>query len=203
MDSVHCSSKSLEIYEAIRKNKKYRYIVFRIVSDKVIDAETVGPRDNDYQQFVADLVRNGTNECRYGLFDLEYVHVCEVTKQPQKRERLVLLSWCPTAAKPKGKMQYLSYLQPFMKELKGVQYYKTVPDMFELSRERVENYFHWASEEELARNGLKWDFFRFLFSLFIFHNVLKGSLNKMHEWNIVAYLFMFLWAAVLKKSVSL
>lgn len=142
MDIVHCTPKSLDIYEAIRKSKKYRYIIFRIVFDKVIDVETVGPRDSDYQQFLADLVRNGPTECRYGLFDLEYVRVCEVTKQPQNREKLVLLSWCPTAAKPKGKMQYLSYLQPFMKQLQGVHYYKTVRDMFELSRDMVEKYFH-------------------------------------------------------------
>lgn len=142
MDIVSCSPKSLEIYEAIRKCKKYRYIIFRIVFDKVIDVETVGLRDNDYQQFLEDLMRNGPTECRYGLFDLEYNHVCDITKQPQKREKLILLSWCPTAAKPKGKIQYLSFLQPFIKQLKGVQYYKTAQDYHELSREMIENFFH-------------------------------------------------------------
>lgn len=148
MDVARCSSKSLEIYEAIRKCKKYRYIIFRIVSDKLIDAETVGPRDNDYQQFLEDLMRNGPTECRYGLFDLEYTHVCDVTNQPQKREKLILLSWCPASAKPMRKIKYLSYLQPFMKQLQGVQYYKTARDYHELSREMIQNHFHWAAGRE-------------------------------------------------------
>ncbi|XP_034481404.1 cofilin/actin-depolymerizing factor homolog [Drosophila innubila] len=140
--SVRCSTKCLEIYEAIRKGKKYRYIIFRITPDAVIDVETIGPRDNDYKQFMEDLMRNGASECRYGLFDLEYTRVCEVTKQQMKREKLVLLSWCPSNAKPKGKILYLSFLHPFMNQLKGIHYYKTVGESIELSRDEMEGYFH-------------------------------------------------------------
>ncbi|KAH8408059.1 hypothetical protein KR222_002620 [Zaprionus bogoriensis] len=141
MNAVRCSTKCLEIYEGVRKCKKYRYIIFRIASDTVIDVEAVGPRESDYKHFLEDLTRHGPTECRYGLFDLEYIYVCEVTKQMQKRERLILISWCPCDARPMGKMQYLSYLQPFMNQLKGVQYYKTAREAFELSRDVVEGYF--------------------------------------------------------------
>lgn len=141
MSVVSCSPKCFEIYEAIRKSKEYRYIIFRLVSDAVVDVETVGPRDNDYNQFLEDLTRNGPIECRYGVFDLEYTHVCLVTKQEIKREKLVLLCWCPNEAKPKGKIQYLSYLRQFMDQLKGVQYYKTVREKLELSREAIEGFF--------------------------------------------------------------
>lgn len=141
MNADNCRPTCLEIYEAIRKSKEYRYIIYRLVSDSVVDVETVGPRDNDYNQFLEDLTRNGSVECRYGVFDLEYSHMCEVTKQEIKREKLVLLCWCPDDAKPKAKIRYLSYLRQFMDQLKGVQYYKTVRDKFELSRDSVEGYF--------------------------------------------------------------
>jgi len=139
---VSLSSTCLEIYEKMRKSKKYRYIIFQITSDLLIDIETVGPRDSDFKQFQEDLMRNGPTECRYGLFDLEYTRVCEVTKETRKREKLVLLSWCPSGAKPKVKILYLTYLYPFLNQLKGTQYYKTVRDIFELSQDDIEEYFH-------------------------------------------------------------
>ncbi|KAH8306932.1 hypothetical protein KR044_001441, partial [Drosophila immigrans] len=136
--SIKCSNEGLELYEAIRKFKKYRYIIFRIASDALIDVETIGPREHDFKHFLDDLMRNGPTECRYGLFDLEYTRVCDVTKQELKREKLVLLSWCPSGAKPKGKILYLSYLHPFMDQLKGIHYYKTVRELMELSRAKIE-----------------------------------------------------------------
>ncbi|XP_062127632.1 cofilin/actin-depolymerizing factor homolog [Drosophila sulfurigaster albostrigata] len=140
--SIKCSNEGLEIYEAIRKSKKYRYIIFRIASDALIEVETIGPRESDFKQFLEDLMRNGPTECRYGLFDLEYTRVCDVTQQELKREKLVLLSWCPSSAKPKGTILYLSYLHPFMDQLKGIHYYKTVRETIELSRAAIEEHFH-------------------------------------------------------------
>ncbi|ALC44555.1 CG6873 [Drosophila busckii] len=141
MSIVRCSSNCIELYEATRKSKQYRYIIYRIVSDAFIDVEYVGAREQNYEDFLAQLMRGGADECRYGLYDLEYTQFCEITQKQRQRERLVLLCWCPAEAKPKWKIQYLSYLRPFMDHLKGIQHYKTAREPYEITRQAVERYF--------------------------------------------------------------
>jgi Cofilin/tropomyosin-type actin-binding protein len=38
-------------------------------------------------------------ECRYGLFDFEYMHQCQGTSESTKKQKLFLMSWCPDTAK--------------------------------------------------------------------------------------------------------
>jgi cofilin len=94
-------------YEEIKKDKKHRYVVFFIKDEKQIDVETigksngdqfrqfkccrqllmgcrlvfVGSRDAAYDQFLEDLQKGGSGECRYGLFDFEYTHQCQGTSE--------------------------------------------------------------------------------------------------------------------------
>ncbi|CAH1388444.1 unnamed protein product [Nezara viridula] len=68
-------------YEEIKKDKKHRYVVFFIRDEKQIDVEFVGSRDAAYDQFLEDLQKGGTGECRYGLFDFEYTHQCQGTSE--------------------------------------------------------------------------------------------------------------------------
>ncbi|XP_030387807.1 cofilin/actin-depolymerizing factor homolog [Scaptodrosophila lebanonensis] len=138
--NVNCSENTFSFYEAIRKNKKYRYITFCIDANGTIDIETIGPRDTDYQQFMEDLMRGGPGECRYGLFDLEYMHHCSITDTDCKREKLIMLCWCPNGAKAKLKVQYQSYLRSFVECLTGLQYYRTVSELSEMTRDAVEQY---------------------------------------------------------------
>ena len=37
-----------------------------------------GDRDASYEDFLHDLQSGGEGECRYGLFDFEYEHQCQV-----------------------------------------------------------------------------------------------------------------------------
>ena len=41
----------------------------------------VGDRNAAYDQFLEDLQKGGTGECRYGLFDFEYTHQCQGTSE--------------------------------------------------------------------------------------------------------------------------
>jgi len=41
----------------------------------------VGARDAAYDQFLEDLQKGGSGECRYGLFDFEYTHQCQGTSE--------------------------------------------------------------------------------------------------------------------------
>lgn len=51
-------------YEEIKKDKKHRYVVFYIRDEKQIDVEVVGERNAEYDQFLEDLQKGGTGECR-------------------------------------------------------------------------------------------------------------------------------------------
>ena len=65
----------------------------------------------------------GPEDCRYGLFDFEYEHQCEGTTEKTKKEKLVLMSWCPDTAKIKKKMLYSSSFDALKKCLVGIQKY--------------------------------------------------------------------------------
>lgn len=62
-------------YEEIKKDKKHRYVVFYIRDEKQIDVETVGERNAEYDQFLEDLQKGGTGECRYVTHTTEAVAV--------------------------------------------------------------------------------------------------------------------------------
>ena len=51
-------------YDDIKKKKSYRYLVFYIKDEKVIQVEKVGDRNADYQEFLQDLYVGGPDDCR-------------------------------------------------------------------------------------------------------------------------------------------
>ncbi len=86
-------------YEEIKKDKKHRYVIFYIRDEKQIDVEVIGDRNAEYDQFLDDIQKGGPGECRYGLFDFEYMHQCQGTSESSKKQKLFLMSWCPDTAK--------------------------------------------------------------------------------------------------------
>ncbi|TDG44741.1 hypothetical protein AWZ03_008882 [Drosophila navojoa] len=104
-------------YEEIKKDKKHRYVIFYIRDEKQIDVETVGDRNSEYDQFLEDIQKCGPGECRYGLFDFEYMHQCQGTSESSKKQKLFLMSWCPDTAKVKKKMLYSSSFDALKKSL--------------------------------------------------------------------------------------
>ena len=51
-------------YEEIKKDKKHRYVIFYIRDEKQIDVEVVGGRNAEYEQFLDDIQKGGSGECR-------------------------------------------------------------------------------------------------------------------------------------------
>ena len=82
-----------------------------------------GGREAKYDEFLTDIMACGPDDCRYGLFDFEYDHQCEGTTEKTKKEKLLLMSWCPDTAKIKKKMLYSSSFDALKKCLVGVQKY--------------------------------------------------------------------------------
>ena len=65
-------------YDEIKKKKTHRYCVFFIKDEKLIAVEKMAPRDANYEEFLVDLMAGGPEDCRYGLYDFEYEHQCQV-----------------------------------------------------------------------------------------------------------------------------
>ena len=65
-------------YDEIKKKKTHRYCVFFIKDEKLIAVEKMAPRDANYEEFWGDLMACGPEDCRYGLYDFEYEHQCQV-----------------------------------------------------------------------------------------------------------------------------
>ena len=53
--------------------------MFFIKDEKFIMVEKLGARDASYDDFLTDLQAAGEGECRYGLYDFEYEHQCQVS----------------------------------------------------------------------------------------------------------------------------
>jgi len=125
-------------YDDIKKKKSYRYLVFYIKDEKTICIEKAGTRDESYDTFLADIMSCGPEDCRYGLFDFEYRHQCEGTNEKSKKEKLLLMTWCPDTAKIKKKMLYSSSFDALKKCLVGSITYIQATDEAEASQFEVE-----------------------------------------------------------------
>merc|ERR1712007_312637 len=88
----------------------------------------MAPRDANYEEFLGDLMACGPEDCRYGLYDFEYEHQCQGTSEKSRKEKLLLMSWCPDTARIKKKMLYSSSFDALKKCLVGVQKYIQATD---------------------------------------------------------------------------
>lgn len=125
-----------EAFLDIKKSKKYRYIIFHIKDEKIIDIEKYGGREASYDDYLNDLQSAGPDECRYGLYDFEYDHQCQGTSDT-KKQKLFLMSWCPDTAKIKKKMVYSSSFDALKGAFIGIGKYIQATDMAEASYECV------------------------------------------------------------------
>jgi cofilin len=120
MSGVKLTNECQNVYQAIQKDKKFRYAIFKI-DDSGIVLDKTGERNNTYDQFLDDLqVKDGDNDdCRYAVYDYDYVQQAEGT-EASYRSKLFLMSWCPDSAKIKKKMIYSSSFDTLKKAFVGV-----------------------------------------------------------------------------------
>lgn len=135
---VAVSQECKNAFDDVKKGKKYRYVIFYIEDEKTIKVEALGEREKTYDDFYTDLTKGGDLECRYGLFDYEYLHQCQGTTETSKKQKLFLMSWCPDTAKIKKKMLYSSSFDAIKKALIGVHKYIQATDASEASKDSVE-----------------------------------------------------------------
>merc|ERR1719184_201899 len=134
---VKVSEEAKVRFDEIKKKKTLRYLVFYIKDEKSICIEKAGGRDEKYDTFMADILACGPEDCRYGLFDFEYQHQCEGTSEKTKKEKLLLMTWCPDTARIKKKMLYSSSFDALKKALVGSITYIQATDEAEASSDQV------------------------------------------------------------------
>lgn len=139
---VTVSNEAKTVYEEVKKDKKYRYIIYHIKDERVIDVETTAERSATYADFLEQL-QNYKNECRYCVFDFPASIRAEGASEcAMSVDRLVLMTWCPEQAKIKQKMLYSSSYDALKKALVGVYKYVQACDFEEVSQEAIEAAFH-------------------------------------------------------------
>ncbi|XP_050502612.1 cofilin/actin-depolymerizing factor homolog [Diabrotica virgifera virgifera] len=126
-----------KVHEEIKRDKKHRFAIFYIKDGKQIDVEHIGERNAEYDDFLTKLQEGGANECRYGLFDFEYMHQCQGTSESTKKQKLFLMSWCPETASVKKKMVYASSFE-YLKKALVIQKSIQATDLAEASITAVE-----------------------------------------------------------------
>ncbi|HWU06976.1 MAG TPA: actin depolymerization factor/cofilin-like domain-containing protein [Streptomyces sp.] len=102
----------LQKYQALRLQKKHKYIIFNLNGDNTeIVVEKVSS-DTDYDTFLADLPET---ECRWAVYDFEYER-----DGAGKRNKILLFAWSPDDARIKQKMLFASAKDALRRELTGI-----------------------------------------------------------------------------------
>mmetsp|Transcript_11368 Transcript_11368/g.16908 ORF Transcript_11368/g.16908 Transcript_11368/m.16908 type:complete len:142 (-) Transcript_11368:147-572(-) len=110
----------------------HRYYIYKISDDGTeIVVDTFGERSKTYDDFVACLP---PNECRYGLFDLDYE-----TADGRPSSKLIFIAWTPDTAKIKNKMLYAGSKEGLKSSLVGVGVHLQATDMSELEHSHIIN----------------------------------------------------------------
>ncbi|XP_076365857.1 cofilin/actin-depolymerizing factor homolog [Tachypleus tridentatus] len=137
---VSVASEAKTAYDEVKKDKKYRYIIYHIKDERVIDVEHKGPRSSTYENFIEKL-QNYKSECRYCVFDFPLSVAVEGSQKssPMTVDRLILMMWCPESSPIKHKMLYSSSYDALKKALVGIYKYVQACDFDEVSKDVVED----------------------------------------------------------------
>jgi len=124
------------IFEEIKLGKKYRYVIYYIKDETQVCVEKTGARGETYEDFVKAITNDGGDDCRYGVFDMEYMHETQGASASLK-EKLILMSYCPDTAKIRLKMIYASTFEAVKKPLVGISKIIQAADMGDIEYKSV------------------------------------------------------------------
>merc|ERR1711971_21119 len=120
MSGVKLTEACKTLYDDIQKGKKHRYGVFHIAGG-MIDVEKIGERENNYENFMEDLLKKDgqKDDCRFAIYDYEYQYSPQGA-EAQSKSKIFLLCWCPDSAAIKKKMLYSSSFDTLKRAFVGV-----------------------------------------------------------------------------------
>ncbi|CAN0212863.1 unnamed protein product [Scytosiphon promiscuus] len=108
-----------------------RYFIYKIENDAEIVVDTFGDKSKTYDDFTACLP---PNECRYGVFDLDYV-----TRDGRDANKIIFVSWSPDTAKIKNKMVYAASKEAIKSALMGIGVHVQATDQGELELDYIKS----------------------------------------------------------------
>jgi len=138
MSGVKLTEGCMTTYQEIQKSKKHRYATF-VIQGGMIEVETVGDRNNSYQDFLNDLHQKDgdADDCRYGVYDYDYQFNPDGAEATFK-SKIFLMSWCPDSSKIKKKMLYSSSFDTLKRAFVGVHKVVQANDKSECEQGAVE-----------------------------------------------------------------
>lgn len=138
---IQVASDVVDKFNDIKLSHSHRYVIYKRNADNTeIVLEKAASKDAKYDDFVADLP---SNECRYGIFDLEY----SKSDADGIRQKIVFVVWAPDTAKIKDKMLTASSKDALKKQLVGISTEIQATDPSEIEYD----YFHLQMAEIVAR----------------------------------------------------
>ncbi|XP_074601007.1 cofilin/actin-depolymerizing factor homolog [Brevipalpus obovatus] len=157
---VTVSAEAKITYEELKKNQKYRYIIYHIEGDdeKVVEVESTGPRDATYDDFLEDLDRC-KSQCRYCVIDFPTNIAVEGTADTTVSvDRLILMRWYPEEAKVKQKMLYSTSYETLEKTFTDFYKYIQVSEYEEANQAAIENILskNSDSKDKDSRDNMPW-----------------------------------------------
>ncbi|XP_046635382.1 cofilin/actin-depolymerizing factor homolog [Daphnia pulicaria] len=115
------------VIDKIKAGKEFRYGVFFVKNETVIDLESTGSRTSTYNDYLKNLkvVKPTGKECRYGVLDFEFQ--CK-SSADKKRDKLVLMSWCPDDVKVRSKFIHAASVEGMKKAVTGISAFVQASD---------------------------------------------------------------------------
>lgn len=111
---IEVSDQVVSTFNDIKLSHKFRYMICKRNADNTsIEVESTADSSKTYQDFTSALP---PNECRYGVFDLEY----SKSDADGVRQKILFFVWAPDTAKIKDKMLTASSKDAIKKQLVGI-----------------------------------------------------------------------------------
>jgi len=97
MSGITVDDACVTAFNDLKSKKAARYLTMKIVAETSVQVASTGARDKKWADFVGELVKD---EPCYAVFDFDYDF------EGAPRNKLLLISWIPDAAKIKPKTVY-------------------------------------------------------------------------------------------------
>nr|CAH0103217.1 unnamed protein product [Daphnia galeata] len=135
---VRVTDAAKAVIDKIKAGKEFRYGIFFVKNETVIDIESKGSRTSTYDEYLKNLkvVKPTGRECRYGVIDVEFQ--CK-SSADKKRDKLVLMSWCPDDVKVRSKFIHAASVEGMKKALTGISAFVQASDDEQASMVEVQD----------------------------------------------------------------
>eukprot|EP01024_Parvocaulis_polyphysoides_P017552 TRINITY_DN17752_c0_g3_i2.p1 TRINITY_DN17752_c0_g3~~TRINITY_DN17752_c0_g3_i2.p1 ORF type:complete len:153 (+),score=26.32 TRINITY_DN17752_c0_g3_i2:169-627(+) len=128
MSGIKVHKDAVNLYNYVKAKKAHKWMTYRLDTTgmEVVVAD-VGAPDSTYQDFMQAFPEN---ECRYGVFDWEYIN-----SDGEVFGKLLFLHWSPDSASVKNKMMYASTKDFFKGFMEGLATEILATELSELEEE--------------------------------------------------------------------